>query len=224
MGTGDDPDDTRWQRPSRELEVFATGSSEWREIERPPTDDEILTAFADQIHKTGSVVRGAVQHARDFQARPGPRPGHLAPTTASARRGGGTDIVRPALIDPLVACELALSGSLFVEPLQHLVVRGPAHRASLTWDVTLTTGRHRRQPATLHLLASPSMVVTVIELVPRCRIHRHRRRFLAEGIAALDELAGRLEAAGPRSVQRSGSGSSSAWTTESRCVDRVSAT
>ena len=36
------------------------------------------------------------------------------------------------------------------------------------------------------------MVVTVIELVPRTRVHRRQRRFVAEGISALDELASRL--------------------------------
>lgn len=120
MGTADETADARWRRPGRqiaasgsisateidvavEIEVFATGTSEWREIDRPPTDDELLAALSGQFHRTGGVVRDAMQHARDFHARPGRRPGHVAPATASSRRGGGTDIVRPALVDPTLS-------------------------------------------------------------------------------------------------------------------------
>jgi hypothetical protein len=40
------------------------------------------------------------------------------------------------------------------------------------------------------------MVVTVLELVPQRRVRWHRRRFIRDGIAALDALAARLEVAG----------------------------
>ncbi len=195
MGTASGHGDSPLQR---ELEVFPTGSTVLQPVDTAWHHEhsrEPGATFADQMHRTGVVVRGAVQHARDFHARPGHRPGHVAPTTASTRRGGGTDIVRPVLVDPLRACELAISGSLFELPLDHLDVEFPGHAPSLTWRVVITTGRSRHHPATLHLLASPSMVVTVVELIPSNRIRRRRRRFVTEGIAAVDELAHRLERA-----------------------------
>ncbi len=193
MGTERSNPDGPWRR---ELDVFPTGTTVLRSIDAPPAEKPADTStlhFSDQMHRTGTAVRDAVQHAREFHARPGHRPGHVAPSTASVRRGGGTDIVRPVLVDPLRACELAISGTLFELPLDHLDVEHPGHVPSLTWRVVLTTGRRRRHEATLHLLASPSMVVTVIELVPSCRVRRRRRRFVAEGIVAVEELAHRLE-------------------------------
>lgn len=202
MGMGDERDDARWRRPALGdhdvhddggIEVFATGTSTWQVIARPPSDEQVHAALSDQFHRTGAVVLDAVRHARDFHARPGHRPGRVTPLSASVRRGGGTDVVRPVLVDPVHACELAVSGRLFERPVEHLDVDLPGHRDTLTWDVVLTTGRHQHHPATLCLLASPSMVVTVIELVARRRVRRSRRRFVREGITAVEELARRLE-------------------------------
>ncbi len=44
----------------------------------------------------------------------------------------------------------------------------------------------------LHLLAAPSMVVTVLELVPRRRLRWQRNGFVQDGIAVIDQLATRL--------------------------------
>ncbi len=196
-----------------ELEVFPTG----RTVVVAPDATGIThdaPTFGERLRQGGSSVRDGLGQARDFHAAPGPRPGAVPiPAVTSTRAGGGTDIVRPVLVDPLTACRLATSGELFSPPIPHLRVDGPGDRATLTWDAAVVSGRRREQRATLHLMASPSMVVTVIELVPCRRIRRRRSRFVAEGIAVVEELAHRLEAVG---AQRSGSGSGSACTTDSR--------
>lgn len=204
----------------RELEVFPTGTTVLVPIEPTRPGSETGTSLSDQVHRTGLALRDAVQHAREFHARPGHRPGHAPMTTASARRGGGTDIVRPVLVDPALACELAVTGHLFARPLEHLAVELPGDARSLTWRATLMTGRHCAHPVTLHLLASPSMVVTVIELVPRRRVRRRRRGFVTAGVAAVDELARRMEraravpavSAGARAGRRRGRSTAAVWT------------
>ena len=64
-GARSDPGDGSW-----ELEVFATGAT----TVRPVDDGDTL---AEHAQHTGELVREAVQHARDFHARPGPRPGRV---------------------------------------------------------------------------------------------------------------------------------------------------
>lgn len=130
--------------------------------------------------------------------RKGPSPPPFRVTTASARTGTGDDVVRPVHVDPLAACELAVSGRLFAEPIPHLLVADDHEVASryLLWNAQLVSGRRKPLPAALHLLASPSMVVTVLELVPRRRIRWRRRRFLRHGIEAVEAIAGRLERSG----------------------------
>lgn len=173
------------------IAVFATGTTVAR-----PADARFLerdrAAMGTLLRRGGAVVCDGIDRARDFHARPGRRPGQVP--TASARFGGDTDIVRPVLVPPATAIDHALTGALFAEPVAHLRIVTP-HDPYLLWDSVVTCGRRRHQ-ATLHLLASPSLVVTVIELVPRRRIRRHRDRFVATGVAIVEELARRLERAG----------------------------
>ena len=140
----------------------------------------------------GSITRWG------FHARPGHRPGTPPQTigTASARAGGDSDIVRPVLVSPTFACELATSGALFADPIPHLAITkgNDDARRFLMWDGQLDSGG-RRRGVTFHLLASPSMVVTVLELVPRRRLRRHRDQFIADGVAAVETIARRLEQA-----------------------------
>lgn len=118
-----------------------------------------------------------------------------------------------------------LSGEVFADPVPHLVIDAEHVDARfLVWRVTVVGDHVRPVPATLHLLGSPSMVVTVLELVPGRRLRWGHERFVRYGVEALDELAHRIGRVARRAGHRSGAGSSPVWTTESRCVLRVSAT
>jgi hypothetical protein len=172
----------------------ATSSDDWIEVfSTGPT-------IAIEHHPTTDASAGERPALRDH-GRP-PR-GHAPPvrpfgvvTTASLRTGGHHDVVRPVLFDPQVACELAVSGRLFDAPVPHLEI-AVGHEAAaryLIWNASVIGHRRRPLPAALHLLASPSMVVTVLELVPRRRIRWGRRRFVRDGIEAIDVLAARLTA------------------------------
>jgi hypothetical protein len=189
-----------------ELEVFSTGTTVACLPDRPPTGPEHPAAaerddapsLGDRLRHGGEVVLEGLEHARGFHARPGHRPGTppLTIGTASARAGGDSDIVRPVLVSPTLACELATSGTLFADPIPHLAIaRGDDDvRRFLVWDGLLDSGG-RQRGVTFHLLASPSMVVTVLELVPRRRLRRHRDQFIADGVAAVETIARRLEQA-----------------------------
>ncbi len=151
-------------------------------------------SIGELTRRGGALVLDGFDHALDIHARPGHRPGGAPLPTASARRGGDTDVVRPVLVDPAVACRLAESGALFADPFRHVRIEHPddaRSRRYLVWDAVVTDGRHT-ELASLHLLASPSLLVTILELVPKHRIRHHRDRFLRQGIAAVDELACRL--------------------------------
>jgi hypothetical protein len=193
------------ERIDGEIDVYPTGATV---AHFPPTttgtevDGHHGAAVSELLRRSGVAVREGIEHARDFHARPGHRPGAApTPSTTSSRQGGDTDIVRPVLVDPNRACELALSGRLFAEPIEHLDVDVAGddrdERRYLVWDATIRTGRRHRHRATLHLLASPSMVVTVIELVPTRRVRRHRDRFVRDAVIAVEELARRLAAGSP---------------------------
>lgn len=177
---------SEWARPSDdsgELQVFATGTT-------------TLVASHDGSPTIIALRRGVT--VPDFHARPGHRPGTRI-TATSARAGGDTDVVRPVLIDPAFACDLALSGALFAEPVPGLVIEGdgadPGTRRYLAWQAVLTGDGIRRTPVTINLLASPSMVVTVLEMVPQRRIRWNRDAFVREAVAAVETLARRLERA-----------------------------
>lgn len=167
-------------------------------------DDGLVEVFA-----TGTTV--VVEHGREeVPEATGPPAPPFKVSTASARTGTHDDVVRPVHVDPIAACELAVSGRLFAEPIPHLVVAGDHEVAAkyLLWDAELVCGRRKPLPAALHLLASPSMVVTVLELVPRRPIRWRRRRFLRDGIQAVETLATRLERHGPGQTVTPSRGSS----------------
>lgn len=189
-----------------ELDVFPTGTTIALEPIGPATDgsdaDPVsyepseAQSIGDLLRQSGEMMRVGLEHARDIHARPGHRPG-AAPVlagTTSSRLGGDTDIVRPVLVSPVLASELATTGSLFDEPIPHLSIRhhDDAERRLLMWDAGLETGGRERR-VTLHLRASPSMLVTVLELIPCRRPRYQRRQFLADGVAAVDVIARRLQ-------------------------------
>lgn len=208
MGRRSAADHNRLERV--ELEVFGTGSTLTVAPDPAPDDRSVgheliplettaAVTLGDRVRHGGELMREGIEHARDFQARPGHRPGAapvLAATT-SGRAGGDTDIVRPVLVSPMFAGEFAATGRLFDEPIPNLSIShrdSDAERRFLIWDAELDTAGNMRQ-VTLHLLASPSMVVTVLELVPCRRQRLQRRRFVADGVAVVEEIAHRLERA-----------------------------
>jgi hypothetical protein len=179
---------SEWARPASEpaeLEVFATGSSTLIDHDHV---DLLGTGMTDMLRRGGATLR-------DFRARPGYRTGEQIATT-SGRRNGDADIVRPVLVNPRRASAVAASGWLFDEPLEGLrldhadtdVDRG----RFLVWTASLSGDHIASIPVSLHLLASPSMVVTVLELVPRCRLRWHRNGFVEDGVDVLERLATRL--------------------------------
>lgn len=199
--------DGQWARGGPdEIEVFATGATTMVEVQTGDPDqhhdddhDRDQPSVTELLRRGGATLQGGYEHAKDLQARPGHRPGVRATGAAARRRGGGTDIVRPVAVNPAAASAAAVSGALFDGSIPHLHVDHDDHdalgNAYLVWPSTVTHRRGRGVPTTLHLLASPSMVVTVLELVPQRRVRWKRRRFIRDGIAALDALALRLEVA-----------------------------
>ncbi|NNE12229.1 MAG: hypothetical protein HKN41_08295 [Ilumatobacter sp.] len=176
--------------PVGEIEVFPTG----RTIEVAPTAPEV----GEHLRHGLTVLRAGYERASTFHATPGPRPGVPVVPATSSRRGGDADVVRPVLVEPALAASLATTGSLFRPPVEHLVIRDdddPASSQLLVWDVVLLDDHAHPTPATLHLLAAPSMVVTVLELIPRRRLRWTKQQFIDDGVAVLDELAARLVAA-----------------------------
>ncbi len=169
-----------------ELEVFATG----RTTLMPPdvTDPLDRPTFGDHLRRGGAAVHHGLDHARELRATPGPRPGR-AISASGGRRGGDCDIVRPVHLHPERAYAVALA-DLFRRPIDHLELADASDATDLIWRVVVTGSR--RVPATLHLLASPSMVVTVLELVPLRHLRWHREQFVRDGVAAAESLARRL--------------------------------
>lgn len=158
-----------------------------------------------EVFATGDTVVVTAEDPPPAHRHPAPPPFRV--TAASARTGVYGDVVRPVHVDPVIASELAVSGRLFDEPIPHLVVADDHEVASryLLWNAQVV-GHHRRPlPAALHLLASPSMVVTVLELIPRRRIRWRRRRFVRHGLEAVDALAERLEHSVPVTPSRGSS-------------------
>ncbi len=182
---------SEWARQG-ELAVFATGTTTLRDREH---DHDHHHDHDHDRHGAGELLHRAGVAVLDIHARPGHRPGQRIPTT-SARRGGDTDIVRPLLVRPWAASEAATSGRWFDEPVDGFdLVHDGDHTDDdryLVWHGALSGAHVTRVPVSLHLLAAPSMVVTVLELVPQRRLRWHRNGFVDDGIEVIDRLADRL--------------------------------
>lgn len=154
-------------------------------------DDDDRERVGDQFRRRCHSV---VEHARDLQATPGPRPGAVAATT-STRRGGDCDIVRSMRVDPWTASTIA--GSQRFRLGRHRLLTfldaDPGDDRNLSWKVLVDTPRRRTVPATLHLRAAPSMVISVLELTPRRRLRWRRTAFIDAAVAAVDSLAREFE-------------------------------
>jgi hypothetical protein len=184
------------------IEIFATGTTSIA----TGADEFDAHDVGELLRRSGAWLHDGYDHIRELQARPGRCPGVTACGQRSRRRGEA-DVVRPVAVSPGIASAAAVSGALFDGAIPHLCVehdeRDRVSTEYLVWQSTVTHRRRRGVPATLHLLASPSMVVTVLELVPQRNVRWHRRRFISDGIAALDAIAARLEvSAATRAVPR----------------------
>jgi hypothetical protein len=170
-----------WARPG-ELDVFATGDTHLLAPDQEPPPSSV-----------GEAMRRGSAAVHDLHARPGFRLGTPIATT-SGRRSGPADIVRPVLVDPRRAATLA-QRYLFVEPVAGLDLddrNADTERRYLVWTGRLSGRQVSPVCVALHLLASPSMVVTVLELVPQGRVRWHQQAFIQVGIEVVDTLAKRL--------------------------------
>lgn len=171
------------------IEVFPTGPT----LSRAPSPAAPTDEPTSDDRPVDEQPSDGPHGHRSYHARPGHRPG-TTPGTTSARAGGGSDIVRPLLVAPATASRIVLSGEVFVLPVPHLRIdTDHADARFLVWTATIVGDQLRPIPATLHLLGSPSMVVSVLELVPARRLRWGRERFVRYGVEAVDELAHRIE-------------------------------
>jgi hypothetical protein len=186
---------------AHDIVVYATGSTiiTGPEPRRPahqgPTPDG-EAPVGDQLRRAVTVLHDGLDHARRFHARSGPRMGAIPAAVATTREGTKSEIIRPVLIDPWRAWEVAGSGQLFAEPIPRLRIdQGP--RPSQTtypvWTASLRTGWMTRRAAQLQVSASPSFNVTVLELIPAARRRIGNRSFLRVGLPVIEEVARRLE-------------------------------
>jgi hypothetical protein len=145
-------------------------------------------SLADRARHGYEVLR---EHAGEVQAARCYRP---VPTIAGARCRGECDIVRSMRVDPWTASTIACSEAFRCDDHRYLTFLDaePDDDHALTWSV-LVASRRLRVPATLHLRADPSMVLSVLELVPRRRLRWRRDAFVAAGVEAVDSLAHEFE-------------------------------
>jgi hypothetical protein len=185
-----------------DVDVYATGST----IITGPDHDgrghrgtgpDNVTPVGDQLRKAVTALHGSIDHARQFHAKAGPRMGAHPTPVAPAREGKKSEIIRPVLLDPWRAWEVAGSGALFAEPIPRLSIdRGPKPSQATypVWTASLRTGWVKHRAAQLQVSASPSFNVTVLELIPATPRRIGNRSFLRVGLPVIEELARRLEA------------------------------
>ena len=161
----------------------------------------------DQLRKAVTALHDGIDHARQFHAKAGPRMGSHPTTVAATCQGTKSEIIRPVLLDPWQAWEVAGSGRLFAEPISRLSIDRepkPSHTTYPVWTASLRTGWIKRRAARLQVSASPSFNVTVLELIPATPRRMGSRSFLRVGLPVIEELARRLEAAGTPHCRKRG--------------------
>lgn len=184
----------RDEHPAGELDVFATGTTEFGPAPRagatppPGHPDRVEASVVVPVPPPGDLPRF---EEISTGVRAGPRPVAVG-SPSDTRRATDAYVVRSVLVDPSDALRVSLDGTVFGDRLPKLRIIERDDRG-LTWSVVVVGGIGRQIPATLRLLGSRSMAVTLIELVPSGRIRRARRRFVRRGVCAVDELAGRIE-------------------------------
>ena len=182
---------------AHEIEVYATGSTIITGSDDDGPGPDGVTPVGDQLRRAVTVLHDGLDHARRFHAKAGPRLGPRVAAVASTREGSKSDIIRPVLLDPWRAWEVAGSGQLFTEPIPRLQIgrgQNPPPTAYPSWPASLRTGWLKHRAAKLQVSASPSFNVTVLELIPATPRRTGNRSFLRVGLPAIEELARRLEA------------------------------
>jgi hypothetical protein len=193
----------------QDIVVYATGSTiitgpEPGGPERRGPAPDGLAPVGDQLRRAATVIHDGLDHARRFHARAGPRMGTNPAAIATTREGTKSEIIRPVLIDPWRAWEVAGSGQLFAEPIPRLRIDQGPHPPQTTypvWTASLRTGWVTHRAAQLQVSASPSFNVTVLELIPAARRRIGKRSFLRVGLPVIEEVARRLEKRGHETAQ-----------------------
>lgn len=189
------------------------------------TDEEVLAGVAVESrsltepfdlgeHATRVAHRVAVgiDHVRRFRARSGPRPGAI---TQDRRRGDDVEVVQTCHVRAAATEELVWTGRLRGLRISGLAFSDEPHRegrSAFVWHARLRTGPFARRAATLHITATPSANLTVLELIPDRRRVFGTRRFVSRGVRSVEELATRIEAlalpTGTAGQRRGGRGTS----------------
>lgn len=138
---------------------------------------------------------GPEQVLPTYRARPGLRPGGYE--DRMGRSGGQEDVMTPVAVLPGIASRALHSGVLFERPIPGLSVDQESLEADArgsTWKATVECGRFRRRPrkATLRAYPTPSLNLTILELVPTRPRLIHTRSFVTVGVEAIVTLSERL--------------------------------
>ena len=140
---------------------------------------------------------GPEQVSPTYRARPGRRPGGYE--DRKGRSGGREDVMTPVAVLPGIASRVLHSGALFQHPIPGLSVDRESLESDAggsSWKATVECGRFRRRPrkATLRAYPTPSLNLTVLELVPTRPRLIHTRSFVDVGVQAIVTLSERLAA------------------------------
>ncbi len=165
------------------------------EVHQPPDPLEVGPA----LRGAGRWIGDQVGQGGGYQAARGPR---LGPVVDSAsRRGSSEDVVTPVLVPPGLALAESVTETALASPVGPLTVdASPAtapRESELTprsWPARLRTGVVGRRSAILRLRPSPSLNLTIIELVPTRAPWFRSKSFVRAGVPAIAELAARIRA------------------------------
>ena len=135
------------------------------------------------------------RHQLGYRARPGQRPGGYE--DRKSRTGGREDVITPVPVLPGPASRALHTGEPFREPLPGVTVDLESLKIDArgsSWNAVVDCGRfrRRRRRATLRAYPSPSLNLTILELVPNRPRLVHTRAFVNTGIDAIDTLGRRL--------------------------------
>ncbi len=138
---------------------------------------------------------GPEQLLPSYRARPGQRPGGYQ--DRKGRSGGQEDVMTPVPVLPGIASRALHSGVVFSQPIPGLLIDETSLESDArgsSWKATVECGRFRRRPrkATLRAYPTPSLNLTILELVPTRPRLIHTRSFVQVGVGAIVTLSERL--------------------------------
>lgn len=118
-----------------------------------------------------------------------------------SRSGGREDVMAPVPVLPGVASHALHSGELFQRPIPGMTVDVESLEVDArgsSWKAVVDCGRLRPRPATLRAYPSPSLNLTILELVPTRPRLIHTRAFVKAGVGAVATISRRLTVADPQ--------------------------